>query len=308
MLRTQCDTEVLPHLYEEYGADCVRHIDGMFAVALFDTRRRRGLLARDRFGKKPLYYHHACDGTLWFASEIKALLHIAAIPRRICHEALYHFLSYKHVPCPLTIYEGIRQLPPAHTLVWAAGAEPRVAPYWELDFGADTGAGLGDEEIIERLETHLRQSVRRRLMSDVPLACFLSGGIDSSLTTALAAEASSTRLRTFCLTYAEDSTSEGKISTGAGRVSSPRSMAPSTTRSRSRTRSFPTACAARSPVSMSRSPGSSPPTFWPRPSASTSRWPYLATAPMSCSAAISLIASPCRWRASTSTVARATCR
>jgi len=209
-LRTHCDTEVLPHLFQDHGVDCVRRIDGMFAVAVFDARAHRGLIARDRMGKKPLYYHRASDGTLWFASEIKALLRIPGLARTINLEALHHYLGYKHVPCPLTIYQGIAQLPPAHLLVFEPGAEPRVLPYWSLDFAADSGAGLDDDAIVDRLGEQLRHAVRRRLMSDVPLACFLSGGIDSSLVTALAAEASPTRLRTFCLTYADDSGSEGK--------------------------------------------------------------------------------------------------
>jgi asparagine synthase (glutamine-hydrolysing) len=208
-LRTHCDTEVLPHLFEEHGVECPVQLDGMFAIAIFDSRAQVGLLARDRVGKKPLYYCRR-DGALYFASEIKALLTLPGFARRVDRAALHHYLSYKHVPAPLTIYEGIAQLPPAHALVFRPGEEPHIFPYWRLDCGRDTGAGLSEEEIVDRLEALLRASVRRRLMSDVPLACFLSGGIDSSLITAFAAEASTTRLRTFCLTYADGSSSEGK--------------------------------------------------------------------------------------------------
>src|ERR1051325_3534173 len=112
-LHTHCDTEILPHLYEDYGTRMVEHIDGMFAVALWDATNRVGLLARDRMGKKPLYYYRQNDA-LYFASEIKSLLRVPGFERRINYEALHHFLSFKHVPAPLSIFEGISILPPAH--------------------------------------------------------------------------------------------------------------------------------------------------------------------------------------------------
>jgi asparagine synthase (glutamine-hydrolysing) len=208
---TRCDTEVLPHLFEDEGADCVRRVDGMFAFAVFDTRTETGLLARDRSGKKPLYYLRQGDA-IYFASEIKALLRVPGVSKRIDLTALHHFLSYKNVPCPLTIYQDIRQLPPAHALIWRSGSEPQIARYWQPDFGRDTSATLDRETVCDELERHLRRAVAARLQSDVPLACFLSGGIDSSLTTAFAAEASSEPLHTFCLTYASDSGTTGKDS------------------------------------------------------------------------------------------------
>lgn len=209
-LHTHCDTEMLPHLYEDYGADLPEHIDGMFAIAVWDTVNKTGLLARDRMGKKPLYYYRDGDA-LYFASEIKALLRVPGFERRINYEALHHFLSYKHVPCPLTIFEGIRMLPPAHSLVYRPGAEPQIQRYWDVDFtGRQELAHLSEAELVDRLLTLLRRGVERRLMSDVPVGFFLSGGIDSSLSTVLAAEVSSTRVKTFTLTYAHDSTTEGK--------------------------------------------------------------------------------------------------
>lgn len=208
--QTHCDTEVLPHLYEEYGEDCVCHIDGMFAVAIWNDEDKVGLLARDRMGKKPLYY---ClhDGALYFASEIKALLHLPGFERRLNPEALHHFLSFKHVPHPLSIFQGISVLPPAHLLTYRLSGELSVRRYWDLDFSGDGSAiGMSEEEITDRLETLLRQGVQRRLLSDVPIGFFLSGGIDSSLSTVLAAELAGGKIKTFTLTYSQDSTTEGK--------------------------------------------------------------------------------------------------
>lgn len=209
-LHTHCDTEILPHLYEDYGARMVEHIDGMFAVAVWDEPNRTGLLARDRMGKKPLYYYQQGDA-LYFASEIKALLQVPGFTRRINMEALHHFLSFKHVPAPLSIFEGIHMLPPAHMLIYRPGAELEIRRYWNVDFSA-TGemADWPEEELVEHLLALLRRGVERRLMSDVPIGFFLSGGIDSSLSTALAAEMSPGKIKTFTLTYATGSTTEGK--------------------------------------------------------------------------------------------------
>nr|MBA3805781.1 asparagine synthase (glutamine-hydrolyzing) [Acidobacteriota bacterium] len=208
--RTHCDTEMLPHLYEEHGVRLVEHIDGMFAVAVWDTVNKVGLLARDRMGKKPLYYYRDGDA-LYFASEIKALLRVPGFERRINFEALHHFLSYKHVPSPLSIFEGITMLPPAHLLVYRPGTEPEIQRYWNVDFSA-TGemAEWPEEELVNHLLALLRQGIERRLMSDVPIGFFLSGGIDSTLSTALAAEISPQRIKTFTLTYGHGSTTEGK--------------------------------------------------------------------------------------------------
>jgi asparagine synthase (glutamine-hydrolysing) len=209
-LRTRSDTEILPHLYEDHGTEFVRHIDGMFAVALWDDAGKIGVLARDRMGKKPLYYHWA-GGVLYFASEIKALLAIPGFRRRINLEALHHYLGYKHVPHPLSIFEGVSILPPAHAMVVRPGREPEIRRYWDLDFSATTaGTTTSEAELAERLLGLLRQGVERRLMADVPIGFFLSGGIDSSLSTALAAEESRGPIRTFTLTYAQDSTTAGK--------------------------------------------------------------------------------------------------
>ncbi|HYY56365.1 MAG TPA: asparagine synthase (glutamine-hydrolyzing) [Pyrinomonadaceae bacterium] len=209
-LHTHCDTEILPHLYEDYGTRLPEHIDGMFAVAVWDDKDKVGLLARDRMGKKPLYYYRAGDA-LYFASEIKALLEVPGFERRINFEALNHFLSFKHVPAPLSIFEGVYMLPPAHMLVYRPGAGLEVRRYWDLDFSAaGEMAEWPESELVEHLLALLRRGVERRLMSDVPIGFFLSGGIDSTLSTALAAELSPGRIKTFTLTYADGSTTEGK--------------------------------------------------------------------------------------------------
>src|SRR5262245_57076780 len=210
VLHTHCDTEILPHLYEDHGKDLPKYIDGMFAVAVWDDTRKRGLLARDRMGKKPLYYCRRGDA-LYFASEIKALLEIPGFTRRLNPQALHHFLSLKHVPHPLTIFEGVAVLPPAHALIFEPGKDLRIWRYWDVNFDPSLDVEhLSEDEMVDRFLTLLRQGVERRLMSDVPIGFFLSGGLDSSLSTALAAELSPGRIKTFTLTYASESTTAGK--------------------------------------------------------------------------------------------------
>ena len=209
-LKTHCDTEILPHLYEDHGEEFPKKIDGMFAVALWDDEKKLGVLARDRMGKKPLYY---CihSNALYFASEIKGLLRIPGFERSLNLDALHQFLSFKHVPHPLSIFKGIAILPPAHMLMYRAGHEPIVTRYWDLNFSrTEESAGMTEEEITDRLLMLLRRGVQRRLLSDVPIGFFLSGGIDSSLSTVLAAELSSKKIKTFTLTYSQESTTEGK--------------------------------------------------------------------------------------------------
>ena len=209
-LHTRCDTEVLPHLYEEHGTELPRHIDGMFAVAVWDDTRKIGLLARDRMGKKPLYYCQRGD-QLFFASEIKALLTIPGFVREINLDALHHFLSLKHVPHPLSIFKGVSILAPAHRLVFESDKPLRIERYWDVSFDVrpDTDQ-LNESEMVDRFLGLLRQGVKRRLMSDVPIGFFLSGGLDSGLSTALAAEVSPGPIKTFTLAYANESTTPGK--------------------------------------------------------------------------------------------------
>jgi asparagine synthase (glutamine-hydrolysing) len=207
ILHSRCDTEVLPHLFERDGERLTSAIDGMFALAVWDGRNNVGLLARDRTGKKPLYYLQ--DGVaLYFASEIKALLEVPGFKRRLELEALHHYLSYKHVPHPLSIFKGVRALPPGSRLTFRPGTSPLIHTYWRPSF-ASTGE-VDEEEAVDQLLELLRQGVRRRLMGDVPVGFFLSGGIDSSLSTALAAEEAPGRIKTFTLTYSSGSSTAGK--------------------------------------------------------------------------------------------------
>jgi asparagine synthase (glutamine-hydrolysing) len=160
-------------------------------------------------GKKPLYYWQNGE-VLYFASELKAILAIPGFTRRLNLEALHHFLSYKHVPHPFTIFDGVAMLPPAHQLVYRHGTAPSISRYWNLSFAPVNGAVRDEPDVIDELLARMRRAVGRRLMSDVPVGFFLSGGIDSSLTTALAAEATSSPVKTFTLTYAGRSTTAGK--------------------------------------------------------------------------------------------------
>src|SRR5438094_7610492 len=197
--RTHGDTEVLAHAYEEWGERFAGRLRGMFAVALWDAPRRRRLLARDRFGIKPLYVREA-GGGLEFASELRAL------PRgEIDLDALEAFLAFNSIPAPLTIFQGTRKLRPGHLLVWEDGSsrEERFARPGPLPERS------GDEaELVEELRGRLRDSVRAHLVSDVPVGVLLSGGVDSGLLAALAAEESSGPLRTFSIGFEERSFDE----------------------------------------------------------------------------------------------------
>jgi asparagine synthase (glutamine-hydrolysing) len=179
--RTRSDTETIVHLYEEFGEDCFSRLRGMFAIALWDEKKRRLVLGRDRVGKKPLYY--AWDGKrLVFGSEIKALWPAARFQPDIDLEALSDYFSYQYVPAPKTIYRQVRKLRPAHYLVADANGI-RETPYWDLSF--QQSQELSEPEWCERLIDEFRTSVKVRLMSEVPLGAFLSGGVDSSSVVAL---------------------------------------------------------------------------------------------------------------------------
>jgi len=189
--RTRTDTEVLVHLYEEHGDRLVERLNGMFAFAIWDGKRRRLLLARDRIGIKPLYYARLA-GRLVFGSELKAILEHPAVPRRLDPTALSDFLAFLYVPAPKSIFRDVFKLPPAHTLTLDAGAlaaghPPVLRCYWRPRFEPDPD--VEEAEAKEALAALLTASVRRRLMSDVPLGAFLSGGVDSSTVVSLMAEA-----------------------------------------------------------------------------------------------------------------------
>jgi asparagine synthase (glutamine-hydrolysing) len=179
--KTKTDTEVILHAYEEWGAECVHRLRGMFAFAIWDEQERRLFLARDRLGIKPLYYY--CDRhRLIFASELKAILEDDTIPKELDLEALSDYLSFGYVPSPKTIFKSIRKLPPGHVLIQSA-AETEIKQYWDLKFQPDVHTSIDKfcDQIIETLE----ESTRLRLISDVPLGAFLSGGIDSSVVVAI---------------------------------------------------------------------------------------------------------------------------
>ena len=195
---TNGDTETIVHLYEEHGKDCVRHLHGMFAFALWDARRRQLLIGRDRVGKKPLYY--ALDGErLSFASELQALLEDETVSREVDPAAVDSYLAYGYVPAPATAFRAVGKLPPAHTLVWRDGRVD-LDRYWSLDYGTKL-AGLSEDEACERIRSAVRAATRRRMIADVPLGAFLSGGIDSSTVVAAMAEASSSPVKTFSIGF-----------------------------------------------------------------------------------------------------------
>jgi len=208
--RSRSDGEVILHLYEERGDEAVGALDGMFAFALWDAKRRRLLLARDRAGKKPLFYHDGPRGFA-FASETKALLAHTDVPHERDPEALPLYLTFGYVPTPATFYRGVRALPPAHVLVATESGLEGPKPYWRARFrsgGSRTGATGGqasrmtDGEAEERFRSQLRAAVERRLVADVPLGAFLSGGLDSSTVVALMAETAGSRVKTFTMGFA----------------------------------------------------------------------------------------------------------
>jgi asparagine synthase (glutamine-hydrolysing) len=197
---TRSDTETILHAYEEYGTDCVKHLRGMFAIAIWDAPRGRLFLARDRLGKKPLYYQH--DGRrLAFGSELKAILALPDVARRLNAQALVDYVAWGYVPDPETIFEGIAKLPPAHWLTLDDGGL-RIERYWDVEY--TTPAHAEPEAFyIDRALEILDEAVRIRLMSEVPLGAFLSGGTDSSVVVALMAKHSREPVKTFSIGFEE---------------------------------------------------------------------------------------------------------
>ena len=197
---TATDTEVIVHLYEEYGTDCVRALRGMFAFAIWDGPRRRLMLARDRIGIKPLYYGMAA-GRFVFASELKAILQLPEVDRRLNWGALPHLLAYGTTPPGQSIVDGIHKLEPGHLLRLDPRHEPVIERYWELRFRPDERRS--EDETIEELRARLQESIRYHLVSDVPVGAFLSGGIDSSSVVASMAALSTLRIKTFSIGFCE---------------------------------------------------------------------------------------------------------
>jgi asparagine synthase (glutamine-hydrolysing) len=206
--KTHSDTETIVHLYEELGPGCVNSLRGMFAFAIWDRRTETLFLARDRVGKKPLFYARTKAGDLVFGSEMKTLLEHEGVDRQISLPALDAYLTFGYVPEEFCIFEGIKKLPPGHFLEFKNG-QVRVERYWDFPLDAEKSRA-SEEEIIEDLRDLLAESVRIRMISDVPLGAFLSGGVDSSAVVGLMARFSDKPVKTFSIGFEEDSFDELK--------------------------------------------------------------------------------------------------
>jgi asparagine synthase (glutamine-hydrolysing) len=198
--RSYVDTEVLVHLYEEYGERMVNHLRGMFAFVVWDSRRQRLLCARDRVGKKPFFWARR-GSQIWFGSELRALLQDPALKPEVDPRAIDAYLALQYIPHPLSVFRGIHKLPPATTLSVTAGGETSER-YWSLDYASKLD-GISFEEACERVREEIREATRVRLISEVPLGAFLSGGIDSSAIVATMAEQTSEPVKTFSIGFPE---------------------------------------------------------------------------------------------------------
>lgn len=205
--QTHCDTETILHLYEEYGEHCVEHLRGMFAFAIWDRRRKELFIARDRLGVKPLYYVHTDDGSLYFGSEIKTLIEAGALKPEINYRALPDYLA-NHAPSGEdTLYRGVKRLLPGHVMLWRDG-DLRVSRYWDVSFVKHADEGRSDKDYIAEWSDLFRTSVRLRLMADVPLGMFLSGGIDSSAICAVMSGMVTEPIKTFSVAFKEREANE----------------------------------------------------------------------------------------------------
>ena len=202
LFKSRSDTEVILHAYEEWGVECLDHFRGMFAFAIWDSKQRQLFVARDRLGKKPLVYLHQ-SGRFAFASEIKALLQIPGFERKVNGTAIHHYLTYQYVPSPDTIFEGVKKLPPAHYLLYDRNDNIRIERYWKLNFNQSFQAYSDIQELEDRVRAELEESVKLRLISDVPLGAFLSGGVDSSLIVGMMAKMSRKPVKTFSIGFEE---------------------------------------------------------------------------------------------------------
>jgi asparagine synthase (glutamine-hydrolysing) len=202
LFRSKSDTEVILHAYEEWDVGCLKRFRGMFAFAIWDGKRKRLFLARDRLGKKPLVYWMG-DRRLLFASEIKSLLQSPEIERKVNLQALHHYLTFQYVPSPQSIFEGIKKLPPAHYLLYDSAGHTKLERYWTLQFNPGQKKERDIPEMCEMIRTELEASVKLRLISDVPLGAFLSGGIDSSIVVGIMAKLTGSPVKTFSIGFEE---------------------------------------------------------------------------------------------------------
>ncbi|MDD5330405.1 MAG: amidotransferase 1, exosortase A system-associated [Sulfuricella sp.] len=207
IFRTRCDTEVIVHAWEEWGERCVERFRGMFAFGLWDRRREVLFLARDRLGVKPLHYACLPDGTLIFSSELKALLGHPGLAREIDPYAVEDYFAYGYVPEPRTIFKRVQKLPPGHTLaVWRGKAFSHPREYWDVPFAA--GAEMTEQEAADELVVRLREAVKIRLVAEVPLGAFLSGGVDSSAVVAMMAGLSDEPVNTCSISFGDPAFNE----------------------------------------------------------------------------------------------------
>jgi asparagine synthase (glutamine-hydrolysing) len=202
LFKSRSDTEVILHAYEEWGVACLERFRGMFAFAIWDSRRKQLFMARDRLGKKPLVYYHQ-EGRFVFASEIKAILQAPGVERKVNIRALHHYLTYQYVPSPDTIFEGIKKLPPAHYLLYDASGKVSVDRYWNLRFNSVQSRRANVADLCDQLRNELEESVKLRLISDVPLGAFLSGGVDSTLVVGAMAGLTGKSVKTFSIGFDE---------------------------------------------------------------------------------------------------------
>ena len=204
---THCDTETILHLYEEHGSACVDYLRGMFAFAIWDQRKRELFIARDRLGVKPLYYVHTNDGSLYFGSEIKTLLEARAVRPEINYGVLSDYLANHSPSGEETLFAGVKRLLPGHVMTWRDG-ELTIRRYWDVDFTKDDADSRDDQTYIKQWSELFREAVRLRLMADVPLGMFLSGGIDSSAIAAVMSGMVSEPIKTFSVAFAEREANE----------------------------------------------------------------------------------------------------
>jgi asparagine synthase (glutamine-hydrolysing) len=204
---TKSDVEVIVHLYEEYGHDCIKHLRGMFAFALWDGNKKELFIARDRLGKKPLYYTNI-NNSFYFASEMKSFLKLSGFKKDINFKAIHYYLNYQYIPGPMTIWNNVFRLDPASYIVIDKNGKERIEKYWHIDLRTKTN--LNFNEAKEKLRHLLSESTKLRMISDVPLGAFLSGGLDSSIIVGLMSRLSKDKVKTFTIDFEDKDFSEAR--------------------------------------------------------------------------------------------------
>ncbi len=207
VFQTQSDTEAILHAWRQWGPDCVSHLDGMFAFILWDKRTKTFFMARDRLGKKPIYYAYMPDGTLAVGSELKCLMGLPELNRTLDPRAIEDYFAFGYIPDPKTIFTNVHKLPPAHTFYWQRGGDPKVSCYWQPCLEEQS---LDEASAVESLTEELKRATSSRLISDVPLGAFLSGGVDSSAIVANMADVMSEPVKSFSIAFGEASFDESR--------------------------------------------------------------------------------------------------